>query len=345
MDCHRCGTQHADGVHHVCDPMEPRRFAISEWRGVIPPQHTKEPSMTEVKPPPKPGLYEDVSFDDYLRWPYVNNSSLKAVLRSPAHYQAYLRQPRNEPSDALRFGTFAHAGKLEPIHVAARYVVMPAFEDQVRREDGTEFKNPKGSAAYKELVAEFERVNADKELVSQADFDKLCGMLDALRANSRAREYFDHNGPAEVTMVWDDPTTGIRCKGRIDKLDEVNRRAADLKTTQDAADFSRSISKFGYHRQGAFYVDGLEALTGARHEFCLVAVEKEFHYGVRSAPLSADAIAVGRAEYRKALDRIAACRVKEEWPGYDDPESWTLPPRAFHSSPVPLNVAGELVTL
>ncbi len=286
---------------------------------------------------PKPGIHENIDFAEYLDWDAANNSALGSLLRSAAHYKARQETDNHTSSEALGFGSFCHTGQLEPIHIAERYVVMPAFEDDLR----DEYKVPKASNKYKEKVQQFTEVNAGKEIVSQEWFDKLLGINKSLLNNERAVEYFSGSGPTEVSIVWDDPTTGIRCKGRIDKLNDGKSLIVDLKTTEDASDFSKSIARWHYDRQAAFYSDGLAILTGKTYRFCIVAVEKELPFAVRAAPLSEACVANGRRQYRRCLDLLAECRTTESWPSYDDPDEWDLPAWAMDS--IELNVNGTLI--
>lgn len=295
-----------------------------------------EPKIPDV------GIHENVSHEEYASWVAVNNSSMPSALRSPGHYRHAIASGDREKSDSLNFGTFAHAGRLEPLSVARRYIVMPAFEKSIVGPDGEPYKNPKNTAAYREKVAEFERVNAGKEVVEQKWLDDLDGMVDAMRRNSRANAYLSCDGPSEVSFVWDDPITGLRCKGRADKLYPRAPRITDFKTTDDALNFEKSIVKFGYHRQGAFYSDGLEVLTGERYEFCIVAAEKIAPYGVRAAPLDAGAIEAGRLEYRRALAVLAKSFAANEWPVYENPPAWGIPHWADPvTRPLKLTVGGQ----
>lgn len=286
---------------------------------------------------PKPGIYEDIDFADYLSWDCVNNSSLASLNRSPAHYRAYKTADTHTESAALAFGTLSHTGILEPLQIAERYVVMPAFETMLTGD----YQKPKATKEYKEKVQQFEEVNAGKEIVSRDWFDKLLGINKSLAANQRASDYFHGSGQTEVSIVWDDPATGIRCKGRIDKVNDPAGLLVDLKTTQDAGNFPKAIANYGYDRQAAFYLDGFAVLTGKHYRFVIVAVEKETPFAVRAAPLSEACVANGRRQYRRCLDRLAECRTSEEWPSYDDPDEWDLPAWAMES--VDLNVNGTLV--
>ena len=280
---------------------------------------------------PMPGIYPDVPFDEYLSWEAVSNSSLNAAKRSMLHYKY---RSIVEETPAMRLGTLCHAGKFEPLTIAQRYVVMPRFEDQVRRPDGTMYDNPKSSKAYKELVTDFKTANSDKIVVEQAEYDAMLGVVRALSSNSQASEYLAV-GPhtkVEVAIIWNDEETGLPCKGRADAIQYDIEIIGDLKTTKDASKFENVIADRSYHRQGAFYIDGYEAVTGDLFGFAIAGVENSAPFGVRAAPLSDAALEVGREEYRTLLRQIADCQKSKSWPGYESPDEWDLPAWAMPSN-------------
>jgi len=280
------------------------------------------PSEKSFEPKRRPpGIYYDVPFDEYREWSGINQSSLKIAMRSLAHYRHAKDNPEPNDKDCFRFGRLCHAGRLEPITILERYVLMPAFEKQLTEK----YDRPKASKEYKALKQQFEEVNQGKEVVPDDWYHQLCGILKALDANKRAKAYLSGDGPAEVSIVWDDEVTGLRCKARLDKWDQTNRTIPDIKTTEDASDFAWSCRRYLYHMQGAFYSDGLRTLTGIDHDFCLIAVEKSAPYGCRSAPLSEDAIDGGRLLYRRLLRQIATAEETGIWPAYRDPEEWDVP--------------------
>lgn len=299
--------------------------------------------MTDISPP-ESGIYHDVPFDDYLAWPCVNNSSLGYAARSMAHYRY---APQQEPTEAMRFGSLVHCGKLEPAAIGSRYVVMPDFASEIRRDDGTEYANVKATKVYKEAVAAWRATVGDKEIVTSEQLETMLGIVNALTLHDFARHTLCRPGATEVCFVWDDPDTGIRCKARVDKWDEAPGQMAiyDLKTTRDAGDFERSIFRFGYHRQAAFYSDGVAACTGELAvDFGIVCVEKEPPYGVRGAMVGPNTIEIGRGEYKQLLAQLAECRRTNVWPGYEDPDEWNLPAWVMESQPAELTINGEAVT-
>lgn len=281
--------------------------------------------MTEEVQTPKPGIYEDVPFEEYRQWKAVNNSSLGSALVSAAHYRAYLQKP-HEDTDALRFGSLMHAGKLDPKELLQKYVVMPPFEIQLEKE----YANPRNTTEYKTKKADWEAQQPpEKTIVTQQEYDLMSAMCLALEKHTLARECFDHDGPAEVSLIWRDPVTGLLCKGRIDKLDHKQTRFADLKTAKSLSNYAREIFNRAYHRQGAFYQDGLYELLGKDFTPWLVPQEKEEPYACAAAPLDPDALTIGRREYRTALKTIAEARRTGNYPLPESPATWNIPGFAY----------------
>ncbi len=121
-------------------------------------------------------------------------------------------------------------------------------------------------------------------------------------------------------MFWDDADTGHPCKARADYIrdDDI---MVDLKTTMDASlsEFSRSIAKFGYHRQDAMYSDGFEACFGRPSRgFVFVAVETKPPHAVGVYTLDAESADAGRIEYQTLLNSFAECMESGNWPAYSD---------------------------
>lgn len=273
----------------------------------------------------KPGFYYDMSFGEYLAINAINNSSLGEASRSMMHYQHALNAKR-EPTASMRFGSLCHCGVLEPLKLAEQYAVMPPFEKVAKNGDGTTPKTigaAKNTNDYKNRKADWEKQNIDKTPVLQFEYDKMVNLATAVSA--RVGTFLGRDTKTEVAIVWEDCATKLLCKALLDIWRPHLPIIVDFKTTRDASDFQWSIYNFRYHRQSAFYSDGVETLTGKRPEFWLVAAESEPPHGIRSAPVGLASLAAGRMDYRTALDQIAHCRKTETWPGYSDPDVWEIP--------------------
>ncbi len=290
---------------------------------------------------PMPGIYFDVPFLDYLAWDAVSNSALHAAARSMAHYRC--RKPVEE-TPAMRLGSLVHAGRLEPLRIAERYVVMPLFELDVLTSSGEIPANPKATKAYRDKVAQFVAANKDKTVVTQAQYDAMRAMVGELAAHPRAAALLE-DGDYEVSILWRDVDSGLLCKGRIDCWQERQSVVVDIKTTADAGRFERQILDRAYHRQLAMYADGLAELTDHDHGGALVAVESGEPYSVRAALMSEAAMEAGHAEYKRLLKQIAEAVEAKHWPGYESPEEWTIPVWAQDQDEVELVIGGEKVKL
>lgn len=306
---------------------------------------------------PKIGIWPDVPFDQYLAWNAISNSSMSAAVRdlnplviSMAHYRD--QQPLDE-SPSLRFGKYCHAGRFEFLTALKDFVVLPdlikfdldsdgnLFESQCKTADNkpTDSKN---SAQYKDRLKRFSLRHIGKEFVTEDEKVRKEGFLHALDADAAACEYFKNHGPAtqyEVAVCWKDPLTGLLCKGRMDCVQHGTRQVIDLKTTPDICSFGDSIARFGYHRQGAFYAEGLQILTGHLYESVNVAGETKAPFTIGARPLDYTAMITGHMQYRAILNAIAAAVESDTWPGpqFIDkgkaksaiPDKWQIPPWAM----------------
>lgn len=267
-----------------------------------------------------PGCYAlpFLSDDDYhQRLGGVSSSGLKALLRSPAHYQAYKRKP-NKDTDARRFGRAVHARLLEPLNFQKKFVVW----DGGRRQ-GTDFER-------------FKRKHKGKAVLTPADMEAVDGCVNSLLDNPDfPLETFlagirDADGtqlvkPAvtEYSIFWTDEKTGIQCKVRLDAahLDVEQMLAFDVKTTDDAREdaFSVQMAQLHYDLQAAFYVEGIRRFTGRTCPFMFAAVEVDdphgslFHALGESSPFMEN----GRKKVRYVLDLMSRCQLTGEFPAYE----------------------------
>ena len=277
----------------------------------------------------EPGVYYNVPSEEYHACEYESNSHLQPMIRrSPLHY----REQERKDSPAFQFGRLAHSYLLEPHTLLDSYCVLPDFVKQVNDEAfggeaGQGYKNPRGTKRYKELCDDYLAENAGKQIVTPDDLATVKAMRKRAVENPLAREWLEAVGSVEVSIVWDDPDTGIRCKGRLDKWIPNRNLIIDYKTTDWPPDFSRAVYQYGYHVQAAFYRDGLKiaAELADAPAFGIIAQEKHPPYTCLAARFEPAAIAIGRQQYRDALLRVTECRESGVWPGPDNPDAWRLP--------------------
>lgn len=289
-----------------------------------------KPTVWDVEPEktdddcPKPGIYEGIPFEEYCGWNAINQSRLKRMDKSPQHYL----EPFDEKSKAFEFGHLIHTAMLEPMQLPIRYAVMPAYQlDEANvKKDGKRSRST-STDYFKSKRDEFHAANEGKVVVTNAEYKEADLTTRAIAANARAMEYLS-TGRSELSIIWHDPSTGFRCKARIDR-----EGMTDLKTTRDAEPYSFewSIHKYGYDKQAAWYTDGWKVLTGEDVPFRIIAVSKDKPIQCVAAPVSKAAIRIGRDANKILMARVAECRESGEWPGYENPHEWNLPEQVMPS--------------
>src|SRR5207237_1501075 len=174
-----------------------------------------------------------------------------------------------------------------------------------------------------------------------ADAARVADMAAALRAHPIAsRLLHPHGGEPEVSLFWHDPEHDVDRRARVDWLrtpDPDGRLIlADYKTTSGStgaapADFARSVARYGYAQQAAWYADLVVGLGLARTApFLFIAQETTPPYLVSVTQLDEPALDAGRALNRKAMRLFRDCTDSGVWPGLTEDEIATisLPPWA-----------------
>lgn len=244
------------------------------------------------------GLFQ-VPNELYHAGPGISRSDLDKLRRSPAHYLAAKANPM-EQSKAMAFGQALHDCILTPSLFETLYVVRP---------EGLDGRSKAGK--------DWATVNEGKVLLSHDEGEAIAGIKKAIFAHPFASQFFK-DGEPETAVYWVDALTGLLCKCKPDWLRKDNL-IVDLKTTVDASmdEFARSIWSYGYHRQAAWYSDGVSEATGQKiQNFVNIACEKEPPYAIALYDIDDGSMDKGREEYRKLLDRLSECKSKNEWPAY-----------------------------
>lgn len=244
---------------------------------------------------------------DYFSLPSINFSGLSTFKKSPAHYFAEYLAPDREPrveTPAMRLGSAIHCYILEPEAFNTRYAVAP---------EGLDRRTKEGKAAFAELEA------SGKTVISATDYKTAEGVARSLRAHPLAGDVFDNLIFREQVFTWDDPITGEPCKAKIDGYTQ-DGILIDIKSTEDAStdSFMRSIARYGYHRQAAWYMDAVAHNNLKVQIYLIAAFEKARPYACQFFYLDHEAIRAGRDENRLLLDRFSECKKQNYWPGYSE---------------------------
>lgn len=224
--------------------------------------------------------------------------------RSPAHLRYEIDNLR-EQSDAMRLGQAVHCAVLEPELFAKTYLPSPKFDRRTKE----------GKAAS----AAFAEENAGRIILDEDEFRDCVRISEAVLAHPDARLFLGACERKEASGVFDD-ATGLRCKFRADAISQKLGTIVDLKTTKCAHErsFSKDIYNYGYHRQGALYVEGATTLGIEIRHYVIIAVEKCAPYGVGVYRLGGDALALGRKQSEKLRHEYSECLKLGKWPGYTE---------------------------
>ncbi|MFT4465526.1 MAG: PD-(D/E)XK nuclease-like domain-containing protein [Sodalis sp. (in: enterobacteria)] len=120
----------------------------------------------------------------------------------------------------------------------------------------------------KERLAAFEATCAERGIMplKRDDFDTVCLMRDSALAYPTVASLLENVLLLKVRPDWLDEFAGAPF-------------LLDIKTTDDVLDFGKSVEKFGYHLQAAFYEFVMEKVFGLGVDFAFCAISKRQECG------------------------------------------------------------------
>ena len=240
---------------------------------------------------------------EYEAVPALSYSGMKELLRSPAHFQHWKQNPRDE-TKALRLGKATHAAYLTPDIWASAYKTLPADLDR-RTKDG--------KATYEAILASLKPgdtllANDEYELATEIAF-----------AASRLTDNLVYRTGAWVERPLFAKDKATPLKGIPDLIDSEGW-IYDLKTTDDASERAalRTILNYGYHLQAAHYIRLAGANRSDIRGFRLIMVEKDAPHLGAIYEIGGDLLALGNKEVDRAYSLFDRCTASGEWPGYSE---------------------------
>ena len=280
------------------------------------------------------------SFADYRKAPGLNKSSIDKILKCPAEYHELTLLPEQEPTTAMRFGTALHNLVLEPDSFTESVCVLsrPATTKE-------------GKAQKKEAE------EAGKVCISTEEYERMFRMRGHMLRHPRIRPLLPEVeceltkglnsllGASEVSVFWEMETEGsiIQCKARIDRLCTLPNGdiiAVDLKTTSGGLDkdsIAKHVATYGYHRQCAWYSEGLQRCGLNVSAFVFIFTSTTPPFLCVPVMLDARAEMLGMEECKLAAEAYAQGIATDEWPTYSDGVyELDLPEWAYYRSPAKL---------
>lgn len=252
---------------------------------------------------------EGLSADAYREQEGVSASDIKHILppKTPAHYYAHITdQIKREETRAFLLGTLSHLAVLEPDKLETAFVVRP---------DGIDLRTKDGKA-WKESFGNIPVIDKDEAAMLQ-------GIQNSIAKHPAASRLLQ--GTMKEVSMFAPHRSGIRIKGRIDALG--NGYIVDVKTAEagDMQNFASAIFRYNYHVQAAMYCHLANTTS-----FSFIVVEKAPPYAVSVYELSTPALQAGMNALNDALELIAQCEDRKEWPAYSaDRQTIDLPAWAY----------------
>jgi hypothetical protein len=236
----------------------------------------------------------------------IGHSMFEVFVESQINYRnIYVTHTKPQPkmSEALQLGIWCHLALLEPDIWKRDYI----FDLPAKASDGLDWnwRKPAHRAERDELLGERPKMlTIEQRTLVEA-------MRDAVMNNDDARTLMQLPGLIEHGYHWQDES-GLILKSRPDKI--IGDVLPDLKSCIDASPegFTNASRRLGYHRTAAWRCAGHYAMTGRVPRYLFIAVSKKtLDVGVHE--LGEDELALGMAQNRMYLNRMAKCYETGDW--------------------------------
>lgn len=257
----------------------------------------------------QPGIYYDLSNEDYHAGAGVSKSQLDDILINPAIFKWRKDAPVDtEKLKALDMGTALHCLLLEPEEFDKRFIVAPEF-------------NRRSTAGKEEEKRFLKDCEGNGMTVMDAEQGrKLKLMRESALAHPAARWLLEADGHCEASIYWNDEETGELCRFRPDKFLNEQPVVIDVKKVADMDRFPRHVEEFRYHMQSEMYREGFYRHFGEDPMFVFIAVSETIdcgRYPVRVFSLDEHDSQAGLQLFRESLNLFHECRVNDSWGGIE----------------------------
>lgn len=255
---------------------------------------------------PSNGIHHGVPLKVYQSWDAYSSSDLKAMRQGPPALVPWRKSHPEEASDAIRLGSAAHCAILEPDKFEALYAHKP---------EHMSFATKEGKAWRDDPCRSF------MDILTHKEWEQVGAIVNAFKSKRLALEALDRSGARrEVSVLWNDPDTGLRLKARPDLYDD--EFVTDLKVTRHATSKVAAFRSWadGWMHQVVHYRCGL-AENGIHLKGCrliLVHPEPPQLCRVVCIELKENAASLLQLENEATVSAMAECHESGNWPGEVD---------------------------
>jgi hypothetical protein len=244
-----------------------------------------------------------VNMAEYLDLPGISATAIKAGATSMRHMRLAVLS-RQEPTQAMQWGSLVHLAVLEPARLATDVAVWT------------------GGRKFGGQWMEFLELAGERLIVTEAELDKLTEISGAVRRHSEAAKLLS-GCEYERTVQWTGEGYGP-AKARLDALG--TDRVVDVKTTARIASAERTAWNLGYHLQLGWYLEGAATVHPGCKDGYLIFVEAGQPFDVLCLKAGYDVLEKGQVEARRIATEYRRCEEANDWPGIEaGVRTWSLP--------------------
>lgn len=257
-------------------------------------------------------LVYDLDFNDYKDAEGLNHSSLKNIFppNTPLDFWWHKHHPR-KPSESMDFGSAVHIAIFEHNRFDDAVTIAPECDRRTK--------------AGKEEYNAFIESAAGKIILTLEQLDSCYYIIEACQGHPLLRDYLSmEGGKSEVSGFYS--YRDVNLKFRTDFMIPSHKIILDLKTTKAGHDraFQRSVFDFCYHSQAAFYLLGMQEITGETWaDFLWIALESSPPHKIYVYEPETSWLAHGMKLIDEGLDIYKECLKNNRYPGVA-PEIRTL---------------------
>ena len=237
----------------------------------------------------------------YRKYFALSYSGIKKLQISPKHFWAWHhRSSEDDSTSDMTLGTLAHMLLLEPHR---EYTDLAIWTGKV--------KNGKVWDA-------FEEANKEKLIVKPQELGKAREMVAGVLANPMvANALRKQQGQAELEYMGVDEVFEVPVKGGFDWISDT--MILDVKKTAGTIrEFEqRSIYKYGYHIQAAFYQRLAKLMDGKERMYGWIVIEDSEPFECQIVLPHEQHLSDGEAIVEEALAKFMVCMRDKTWPGYE----------------------------
>ena len=309
---------------------------------------------------------DDIDHEQRFFEPGISPTSIGHYFRNPRHFwnnSSYNPdRQKTPPTKEMIFGRMVHCKLLTPELFDKGFCVLPERKDYEKayrivdtveemkvvlkekelpvsgkRDDLIErlkLADP-NILVWSEYLSQAKKDAGRADIVTQAEYESACNMVDAALANHSVRKLLG-NGCAEESLTWYREEGGPLCKARLDYLRDglwvdyktsvsADNGHIDLDDSQVDTSFvglSKVLGNFGYHRQAAWGMDGVLRVRGELPRGAVIIAQEKGDdcENVSVSFISPKALDIGKREvewaYRKIKQRL------ELWRSLPDEEKY-----------------------